>query len=290
MARPKHVEVLDKKFMGKSVSNLIKNTPVDIQRVNTSPLSQEQVEEVKKRYNIKTFNSQAQFNFNYYDDARRTLIEDMRLANKTAKERGEKLPYNFRNNDTREKYLETKVNERLNSWYSYYQHRELLILSGQYEELRAGLYKEQYLKHLKLGNISGEVIKNIENLSLEDWQKLIRQPDAKVDSVKNRELPALSNIYSYTPNNNSQNIENEIKEAFKSSGIEFVSYPEENADDIKRKKFAKMCEAYYEGRLQIYDKGNGHFSVPLLGSTDGKNAKIVKEFIEYVDKHSDEYQ
>ena len=292
MARPSNVEVnLDKKYMGKSISNTILNTPVDYERLRNSPLSATEVENIKNKYKIKTFSSREEFMFIYTDDARRTIIQDMNIANKTAKERNEKLPFNFRNETTRDNYIDKQITERLDKWYKYYQHRELLILSGQYEEIRLNMYKEQYLSHLKSGNISKEIIKNIEDLSMEDWQKLVQQPDAKVDSDKTRELPSLSNIYSYDSKvDNTANIESEIKEAFKSSGIEFKEYPELNNADLIRKKFPRLTEAYYEGRYDLHQNDSGKWVAPFIGTEDGKNSDLVKELMEYIDKHSDEYQ
>ena len=292
MARPSKVEInLSKKYMGKSMSETIRNTPIDYDRLRNSPLSAEQVEQVKKKYSIKTYSSKEEYMFLTADDARRAIIQDINIANKTAKERGEKLPYTFKNEVTRDNYIDKQMTARLEEWYSYYQKRELLILSGQYEELRLKMYKDQYLSHLKSGNISKEVIRNIEDLSLEQWQKLVQQPDAKVDSDKNRELPSLSNIYSYDSKvDNSANIESEIKEAFKSSGLEFKSYPEENNADVIRKKFPKITEAYYEGRYDLHKNDNDKWVAPFIGTEDGKNSDLVKELIEYIDKHSNEYE
>lgn len=291
MSRPKIVNTLDKKYMGKSVSKTIMNTPVDYQRLHNSPLSQEQVEEVKKRYGISTFNSEAHFKFEYTDDARRTIVQDMKLANEQAKARGEKEPYKFRNTQTRENYIDSQITKRLNEWYSYYQKRELLIQSGQYDEIRLSMYREQYLSHLKLGNVDGSVLKNIEELSDEDWKKLVQQPDPRPDSIKTRELPSLANVYSYDSKvDNSANITKEIKEAFESAGLTFKEYPEEDNKSLIRKKFPKITQAYYEGRYDLHQNDKGKWVAPFIGTEDGKNSNMVKELIEYIDKHSDEYE
>lgn len=292
MARPSNVEInLSKKYMGKSMSETIRNTPVDYDRLRNSPLSAEQVEQVKKKYSIRTYNSREEYMFLNADDARRAIIQDMNIANKTAKERGEKIPYNFKNETTRDNYIDKQMTIRMNEWYSYYQKRELLILTGQYEEIRLKMYKDQYLSHLKSGNIGKDVIKNIEDLTLEQWQQLVQQPDTKVDSDKTRELPSLSNIYSYDSKvDNTANIESEIKEAFKSAGLEFKEYPEESNANVIRKKFPKITEAYYEGRYDLHKNDNGKWVAPFIGTEDGKNSDLVKELIDYIDKHSNEYE
>lgn len=288
--RPKTVsEILDKKYMGKSFSSNIMNTPVDMERLRNNPLSQEQVEQVKKKYSIKSFSSREEFNFNYLDDARRTITQDIIIANKTAKERNEELPYKFRSDETRMNYIDKIANERLNKWWSYYQKRELLILSGQYDEIRSQQYREQYLKHLHMGNISNEIIKNIEDLSLEDWNKLVQQPDTNVDSPNIRKLPFLESVYSYVSHEKAPDIESEIKEAFKSAGIEFKPYVNEKARDLKRKKFDAITKAYYEGRYNLHKNDKGKWVAPLIGTEDGKDSDLVLELVEYIDKHSNEY-
>ena len=288
--RPSSVtEVIDKKYMGKSFSNTIMNTPVDTQRLQNSPLTQEQVEQVKKKYNIKSYSDRMQFESDYSRDARRTIVQDMQIANKTAKERGEKIPFKFNSDNAREKYINQQVNERMEKWYSYYEHRELLILSGQYDEIRMNMYREQYISHLKLGNMHEEVIRNINELTPEQWKKLVEQPDARVDSEKTRELPFLSNIYSYDSRTDNSDTIQEIKEAFKSAGLEYKSFPIEHARDLKRKKFEALKDAYYEGRYDLHQNDKGEWVAPFIGKENGKDSDIVLELVDYIDKHSEEY-
>ena len=288
--RPNSVtEILDKKYMGKSFSSKIMNTPVDTERLRNNPLSQEQVEQVKKKYSIKTYSSREEFDFNYIDDARRTITQDMIIANRTAKERHESLPHMFRSDNAKIEYVDKLANERLDKWYSYYQHRELLILSGQYDELRSQQYREQYLKHLRMGNISGEIIKNIEDLSLEEWNKLVQQPDANIDSPNNRKLPFLESVYSYMSHEKTPDIESEIKEAFKSAGINFKEFPEEHARDLKRKKFDAIVDAYYEGRYNLHQNAEGKWVAPFIGTEGGKDGDLVLELVDRIGRDSDKY-
>lgn len=288
--RPINVtEVIDKKYMGKSFSNTIMNTPVDTDRLRNSPLSPEQVEEIKKKYSIKTYNDRIQFESEYTSSARRTIVQDMEIANRTARERGESIPYKFRSNLAREDYITKQVNERVDKWYSYYEHRELLILSGQYDELRMNMYREQYISHLNLGNANEELIRNIKELTPEQWKKLVEQPDVKVDSDKSRELPSLSNIYSYDSKvDNSDNITQEIKEAFKTVGLEYKSFPIEHARDIKYKKFESIKDAYYRGEYNLHKNKEGKWAAPLIGTEGGKDGDIVLDLVEYIDRHSPE--
>ena len=291
--RPSNVvEALDKKFMGKSFSNTIMNTPIDTERLQNSPLAPEQVEQVKKRYNIKTFPSRDNFNYNYFDDARRTIIEDMTRANKLATERHEPLPYKFRSDNAKEEYVNRLANERLDKWYSYYEHRELLILSGQYDDLRAEQYRTKYLEHLKLGNISGEVIRNIKDMSLEEWKKLVQQPETQVDKENYRKLPFLESVYAYSSHTTSEikSIEDEIKEAFSSADIEFKSYPEEKPRDIKRRKIAALTDAYYMGNYDLHKNSQGKWVAPYIGTEDGKDGDIVLELVDSINRNSDKYQ
>ena len=287
--RPTNVtEIIDKKFMGKSYSSTIMNTPVDYERLKSSPLSQEQVEQVKKKYNIKTYVDRMQFESEYTTSARRTIVQDIEIANKTALERGEKAPFRFNSKLARENYITQQVNERMDKWYSYYEKRELLILSGQYDEIRMKMYHEQYISHLKLGNVSEELLRNIQELTPEQWKKLVEQPDARVDSDKNRELPSLSNIYSYDTRSDNANIVKEIKEAFKTAGIEYKSFPQEHARDIKRKKFEAIKDAYYRGDYNLHKNDKGDWVAPLIGTENGKDSDIVLELVDYIDKHSEE--
>lgn len=70
--------------------------------------------------------------------------------------------------------------------YQFYKHRDELIRSGQYQEWRAGIYQEQYIKTLKFYNVDKDIINKFESLTKVEFGKLYESEKGK------GELPTLS--------------------------------------------------------------------------------------------------
>lgn len=253
----------------KSINETIANTPIDISRSLLSPI---EIERIHKRYNIRTFSTRQEFDEAYYSDAYNAALRDAKM-----------------NPDSK---IES-VKSRLDKWYDYYEHREQLIATGQYDDIRAETYREQYLSHLRMANVDNDIIKNIENLTLDQWRTLYQQPDTDVSSIKDRELPSISNIYSYDSHTTDayKQIGEEIRQAFKSAGLEFKEYGDKQEDNkvLMRRKFSKYAEAVLDGRIKLTNKADGSISVPFIGNTKGKNADVANDFIDYLEEIAEDF-
>lgn len=251
----------------------IANTPIDYTRLRENPLSQEQIAEVKRKFSISDYGSKIEFETHHAQTARTAIVTEIR-----------KMDMSFASKQEREQYIDREVQSRVQKEWEYVQHRELLIESGQYEEIRLKQYKEQYVSHLKLANMDYETIANVEKLSDKEWEQLISFPDATPNSPGIRALPAIQDVYSYTNVTNKDKntvIKDEIKEAFKDAGLTFETYNEEdNPDTIKRKNFKKLATAAHAGRIKItYDRNSKSYYIPDLGDT--RYSKIAKDFMDY---------
>ena len=267
-------------FRNKSLRNTIMNTPIDTTRPR---LSQEQIDQQHKKYSITEYASYSDFEAKNERYSRTAVIRELNAENKT-----------FKSTKQKEKYIREQTTERLQSQWRFYEHREGLIETGQYDEIRTEQHRQQYISHLRMANVDADVIENIERLTPEQWSRLNAFPDVDPKSFKNRLLPNMRDIYSSTLEIDTDKydvIKDEIKEAFESAGLKFIENKKADGqvDVIKRRKFPALAAAYYEGRFEIKRKANGHYSVPFIGSTDGKNAQTARDFIKYLDRVSIDY-
>lgn len=271
-------------FIDKRNRGLIENTQVDYERLRDRPLAQEQVDNIHKKYSITYYSSRHDFDEHYSKAARTAVIADIRASHKE-----------FKTDKAKQDYITNQVNERLDKQWEFYQHRELLIQSGQYDEIRTEQHRQQYIEHLRLANVDADVIENINRLTPEQWARLITYPSVDPSTPTTRILPQMTDIYSSTYQYDSDKydvVKQEIQEAFKDAGLEYIENKKAKGQTevLKRRKFRSLATAYYEGRLEITRKANGAFSVPFIGSTDSKKTgRVTKDFISYLDKVSDDF-
>lgn len=138
--------------------------------------------------------------------------------------------------------LETMPNiptEKLNEMWSDYQHRDKLIISGQYEEWRYKAYRDNYIEAMKRSAFPTNVIKNIEKLSLEEWKNLVILPKSNKENVGDTLLPKLGGFhYGDAASKYVKAATDEIKEAFKAANINYV-----DTEDISKRAKTAITEA-----------------------------------------------
>ena len=125
-----------------------------------------------------------------------------------------------------------------------YQHRDKLIESGQYEELRLQQYKDVYIKSMKASGFSDEEIYNIERLSLQQFKKMVAGIDFDKTNINKTFLPILGEfLYMYKQEGlatdpNIEEYHERLRQAFTEAGIPYIEDNEE-IQGIKNKRNRK---------------------------------------------------
>lgn len=91
-------------------------------------------------------------------------------------------------------------NKKLDKYWEQYTQRDYLIRSGQYDDIRSNLYKENYLKNLKrmVGADTArwdKYIATLENLTPQQWLALSRDVNSDIDSPNRNRLPQIHFMY-----------------------------------------------------------------------------------------------
>ena len=203
-----------------------------------------------------------------------------------------------------------------------YKHRDELIRSGQYEEYRLSSYKKRYIRALKIANVDDSIIKNIEKLDLNKFSDLMGLRDARTDTQSKYRLPQLGGFNYYSIgihyNDKTKEIEEEIKGAFKESGIPFnekiienpikftpyqtpytlrntlerlfpsqVSYLNSATTEKEYKERAfKLLEEKILAGKKIYKEKNGVVTLSFIGQSipTSKNFTFVYDFKKYLNR------
>lgn len=112
-----------------------------------------------------------------------------------------------------------------------YQHRDNLIISGQYEEWRYENYRKNYIKAMRSSGLSREAIKNVEALPMEKWKDIIIIPKADKDNVNDTLLPRLGGFhYGDASIKFIKSAIEQIKEAFSALGVKYVEFNKDNKE------------------------------------------------------------
>lgn len=142
-----------------------------------------------------------------------------------------------------------------------YEHRDDLILSGQYEEYRLQLIKDNYLEAAKKSGLSEKVIHNIENLPLDKWDKMVYYPSDSKETTYDQILPrigeftyAILNVEYGTEDDPRIELEDRIKEAFEKVGVEWIDY--ESNFITRGKKYLERRNVDIEEELEEYREEN----------------------------------
>ena len=124
----------------------------------------------------------------------------------------------------------TEINNR----WKYYEKRDKLIRSHQYDMIRLDNYREQYIKMLEQLNISQVYIDTIRNMSYDKWSELISEPNTDKDSPYTKKLPIMGefdyHVHGVFNNEKKEDYEQRIMDAFNSVGVSL--YNDDLMDNI----------------------------------------------------------
>lgn len=196
-----------KKSVGKSISDYykkghisdqIKEIAVDEDRYDAAlddPSTYERIDRVYEKYGIKQYNDIDEFS------------------------------------EAMEEFAPNMKRSEIKQLWKDYEHREKLIVSGQYEEYRLGLMKENYLAAARRSHLPDKIIKNLENLEPSKWDALVYYPSQTKESTYDYLLPRIGefvyemlNVEYGTQDDPRIELEDRIKQAFKTAGLEWVDY------------------------------------------------------------------
>lgn len=135
----------------------VKNSIMDI-KVDTSRDSSISMNELKRRYE--------EYGINYFA-TKKEFVEKMR------------------------KYDKDVTDEIIDNMWNAYSHRDVLIRTGQYDEARTRIFRDNYIKALKAIGISDEQLKVISKLPLSRWKEVASVPNADKTSLSTTKLPHL---------------------------------------------------------------------------------------------------
>ena len=79
-------------------------------------------------------------------------------------------------------------------WHQY-QKREQLMITGQYVNIRASIYRENYIQALENNNVPRRLINALKRMSLDQWIDVSEQPNADSSTASKYRLPVLQFFY-----------------------------------------------------------------------------------------------
>lgn len=193
-----------------------------------------------------------------------------------------------------------------------YEHRDKLIESGQYEEFRAVLFRENYLQALQRAGYSSVFINKLRLLSITEWEQVAQYPQADTKETDDTLLPPIERFH-YSQIGTTYS--GEDTETLRSKNIkrlndvlDALGFGDTRGDITKRKKLSKITRRYTGASTNdinyivnyIVDSDNttrnnkqiikvskdGYYYIPGIGTTRKNNAagRLVKEIIAKVNK------
>lgn len=181
-----------------------------------------------------------------------------------------KIPYYTGRADFVNKKLAMQFTDaQIEALWVEYEHREKLIVTGQYEKLRLDLFRKNYIKGMERLGMSKAEIEHFKKLTDEQLDELIYYPDLRKDSAKKRYLPELGN-FTYDDISSLENTRQELELAYKVVGIETLEDEMFNRYKNYKVKLSKPNK-----------KGEQHYYIPFVGSETGRNADLVRDILEY---------
>lgn len=110
-------------------------------------------------------------------------------------------------------------NKTIEQRWKEYQHREDLMITGQYQNYMKNYYKNNYIRNLANAEIDDNIIIALQNLSEEQWTSLASLRASDKDNPNNYALPMIDTYYDTEGIKNDKNlkttIEEDIKNAYK---------------------------------------------------------------------------
>lgn len=132
--------------------------------------------------------------------------------------------------------------------WAQYQKREQLIITGQYANIRAGIYRNNYVQALENNNVPRRLINAIKRMDIEDWIRLSGEPDPDTNTSNKYRLPVISFFYAQS-DAQQRTYYNEITEQLEKLLIEkglLANEREASAKDIAKYGSKEVYSAYRE--------------------------------------------
>lgn len=133
--------------------------------------------------------------------------------------------------------------DKYDDLWKKYQHRDELIRSGQYEELRVQQYRDAYIQGMKNNGFSDVEIYNVSKLSLQDFKRMSEGINFDKTNPNKNYLPQLGELFAYGSgqldqvhfNPNLPEYQENLRKAFDDASIPFIDNNEE-IQGIRNKK------------------------------------------------------
>ena len=177
-----------------------------------------------------------------------------------------------------------KIDER----WQMYQHRDKLIRSGQYEDIRLQQYKDVYIKSMKATGFTEEEIYNIEKLSLSSFKKLVGGIDFDKTNPNKTYLPILGEfIYMYkqeglAEDSNLPEYQHRLRLAFQEANMEFKEDIEEVKNNRIKRNYTKRMLKLIPKRERVFISNNPEQQqedIEMFATSDRLTFKNKKDII-----------
>ena len=179
-----------------------------------------------------------------------------------------------------------------------YEYRHKLIVSGQYDEYRINLFKENYIKGMRRLGASEQEIEILQGMSSSQWDLLQDIPQPSKDNIKDTKLPPLG-LFNYDDASMLSKVRKDIAELLKD---EFnIDYTWDDDSSIRKslKYLPRLIRP--EDRDDLIDSDNeievytdmirhvpfeklkqnkkGMYYIRGVGSEQGKNSQLIKDIL-----------
>lgn len=211
-------EQLDKYYSNRGIAQTIRDTPIIGEPIH----SIREVSQIYERYNIREFKNKEEFVKHFTNEG---LIDNVKdLPNRQA---------------------------LLDKMWEDYKHRDALIRTGQYDDIRTQIYKDNYIKALKAIGVPEYVINTLQKISLDKWDILATTPNPNKDSKSDTLLPHLGGFAYSTKGDNDRflnpedympDILNAIKEIGEGDLLNREEQLQQEEEDRKADRYYRMEE------------------------------------------------
>ena len=248
---------IDKFYTKKKVKNSILNIEVD--KTRNDMMSTNQIKEIYNRYNINYYATYRDFRNSFIED-RKQVVDGKEIIKK----------------------IQTVPDEMIQEMYKAYQHRDALIRTGQYEEIRIEMYKNSYMKSLEAIGISKAQRDLIDKLPLSVWKDVASVPNPDKTSISSTKLPHLGG-FSYSTKGDevkdidAENIWKDVLAAFDITDIPVIN---QEFEDVKKRYVNVVRIIPKERRKNINEKSIKDYeqsSISLVSPFTKKDKKRVKK-------------
>lgn len=202
------------------------------------------------------------------------------------------------------------TDQQIEALWIEYEHREKLIISGQYQEFRDELFRQNYIKGLRKLGATDKEIQYFEKLSHQEILKLTNEGGANKENTSKNLLPELG-LFNYNDINSIFTIRNDIQKVFKEYlnidyeweerkydrlcklfkpktfnkyTSEIESEIDDTIEDVQSHVYYSLIEKLSPDRIRETKpdrKGRTHYYIRGFGSQVGKNKDIVDDIVSY---------